>query len=157
MATCITHSPEETFALGESWSKSLRTGEVIAFAGDLGAGKTQLVKGIAAGLGYAKRVQSPTFALINEYPLPDLSLFHLDLYRLETKHEILVAGLDEFLIEPKGVTLVEWPERWFGPAFFELNEAKSGFVATPETGVRRVFLETLGGNERRLVYEDIGV
>jgi tRNA threonylcarbamoyladenosine biosynthesis protein TsaE len=157
MATCITRNPEETFALGERWSKSLRPGEVIALVGDLGAGKTQLVKGIAAGLGYPKRVQSPTFALINEYLVSDLAIYHLDLYRLETRHEVLVAGLDEFLIEPKGITLVEWPERWFGADYFKLDEDKSEFVAPPETGVRRVLLETLGGTERRLVYEDPGV
>jgi tRNA threonylcarbamoyladenosine biosynthesis protein TsaE len=157
MATCITRSPEETFALGEKWSRSLRSGEVIALVGDLGAGKTQLVKGIAAGLGYAKRVQSPTFALINEYLLPDLILYHLDLYRLETKQEILVAGLDEFLIQPNGITLVEWPERWFGAEFFQLNGEKIGFATKPEVGVRRVVLETLSETERRVVYEDLGV
>ncbi|MGV3755424.1 MAG: tRNA (adenosine(37)-N6)-threonylcarbamoyltransferase complex ATPase subunit type 1 TsaE [Verrucomicrobiota bacterium] len=157
MATCITRSPEETFSLGEKWSQSLRSGEVIALVGDLGAGKTQLVKGVAAGLGYAKRVQSPTFALINEYLLPDLTLYHLDLYRLDTKHDVLVAGLDEFLIQPNGITLVEWPERWFGAEFFALNADKSGFVAKPEAGVRRVVLETLSETERRLVYEDLGV
>ncbi|MCD6049207.1 MAG: tRNA ((37)-N6)-threonylcarbamoyltransferase complex ATPase subunit type 1 TsaE [Verrucomicrobia bacterium] len=157
MATCITRSPEETFALGEKWSRSLRSGDVIALVGDLGAGKTQLVKGIAAGLGYAKRVQSPTFALINEYLLAELIVYHLDLYRLETKHDVAVAGLDEFLIQPNGITLVEWPERWFGAEFFTLNDDKSGFVNKPETNVRRVVLETLSETERRLVYEDFGV
>lgn len=157
MATCITRSPEETFSLGEKWSRSLRSGEVIALVGDLGAGKTQLVKGVAAGFGYAKRVQSPTFALINEYLLRDLTLYHLDLYRLDTKHDVLVAGLDEFLIQPHGITLVEWPERWFGAEFFALTADKNGFVAEPETGVRRVVLETLSETERRLVYEDLGV
>jgi tRNA threonylcarbamoyladenosine biosynthesis protein TsaE len=157
MATCITRSPEETFALGERWSRSLRSGDVIALVGDLGAGKTQLVKGIAAGLGYAKRVQSPTFALINEYLLADRIVYHLDLYRLDTKHDVAVAGLDEFLIQPDGITLVEWPERWFGTEFFALNDDKSSFVNKPETGVRRVVLETLSETERRLVYEDFGV
>ena len=157
MATCITRSPEETFALGQKWSQSLRAGDVIALVGDLGAGKTQLVKGIAAGFGYAKRVQSPTFALINEYLLPDLILYHLDLYRLDTKHDVLVAGLDEFLIQPNGITLVEWPERWFGVEFFQLTAGKDGFSVPPETGVRRVLLETLSETERRLIYEDLGV
>lgn len=157
MATCITRSPEETFALGQKWSQSLRSGDVIALTGDLGAGKTQLVKGIVGGLGYGKRVQSPTFALINEYLLPELTLFHLDLYRLDTRQEVLGAGLDEFLIQPNGVTLVEWPERWFGADFFQLNTEKNGFVLPPETGVRRVVLEALGETERRLVYEDFGI
>ena len=157
MATCITRSPEETLALGQKWSQSLRSGDVIALTGDLGAGKTQLVKGIVSGLGYGKRVQSPTFALINEYLLPELTLFHLDLYRLDTRQEVLGAGLDEFLIQPNGITLVEWPERWFGAGFFQLNAEKNGFVLPPETSVRRVVLETLGEAERRLVYEDFGI
>ncbi|HEY1170361.1 MAG TPA: tRNA (adenosine(37)-N6)-threonylcarbamoyltransferase complex ATPase subunit type 1 TsaE [Verrucomicrobiae bacterium] len=157
MATCITRSPEETFALGQKWSQTLHAGDVIALVGDLGAGKTQLAKGIASGLGYGKRVQSPTFALINEYLVADLIIYHLDLYRLDTKHDVLVAGLDEFLIQPNGITLVEWPERWFSSEFFALNAEKDGFVVKPEANVRRLVFETLGETERRVVYEDFGV
>ena len=157
MGISITHSPEETFALGEQWARRLQEGDVVALVGDLGAGKTQLVKGFAAGLGYEKRVPSPTFSLVNKHQVLDLAIYHLDLYRLETKHDVLVAGLDEFLIQPSGVSLVEWPERWFGAEFFALNAAKTGFIAAPETGVRRIVVETLSETERRLVYEDFGV
>src|ERR1041385_7408296 len=100
MATCISHSPAETEALGESWGSTAQSGLVIGLCGDLGAGKTQLVKGLARGLGITARVHSPTFALLNIYSGGRLTLFHLDLYRLETRLEILAAGLEEYL-QPK--------------------------------------------------------
>src|SRR5712692_4248590 len=113
MATIISHSPAETEALGETWGRAAQEGLVIGLSGDLGAGKTQLVKGLARGLGITARVHSPTFALINVYPGGRLTLFHLDLYRLETREQILAVGLVEYL-EPAGVTVIEWAERWFG-------------------------------------------
>jgi tRNA threonylcarbamoyladenosine biosynthesis protein TsaE len=113
MASCISHSPAETAALGEQWGRAAASGLVIGLCGDLGAGKTQLVKGLARGLGIAARVHSPTFALVNIYNGGRLTLFHLDLYRLETREQILTAGLEDYL-KPKGVTVVEWAERWFG-------------------------------------------
>src|SRR6266404_2937370 len=113
MATHISHSPAETEALGESWGRAAKSGLVIGLSGDLGAGKTQLVKGLAHGLGITARVHSPTFALVNIYTGGRLTLFHLDLYRLETREQILAAGLAEYL-EPAGVTVIEWAERWFG-------------------------------------------
>ena len=88
MATFISHSPAETEALGERWGRAAQRGLVIGLSGDLGAGKTQLVKGLARGLGIAARVHSPTFALVNEYGGGRLRLFHLDLYRLETREQI---------------------------------------------------------------------
>src|SRR5712672_773635 len=113
MGTCISNSPAQTEALGESWGLAAETGLVIALCGELGAGKTQLVKGLARGLGLSARVHSPTFTLLNIYHGGRLTLFHLDLYRLETREEILAAGLEEFL-SPDGVTVIEWAERWFG-------------------------------------------
>src|SRR5436305_12094823 len=113
MVTNISRSPAETEALGEGWGREAGRGLVIALCGDLGAGKTQLVKGLARGLGITARVQSPTFALVNSYTGGRLKLFHLDLYRLETREQILAAGLAEYL-EPDGVTVIEWAERWFG-------------------------------------------
>ena len=95
MATCISHSPAETAALGEQWGRAAASGLVIGLCGDLGAGKTRLVKGLARGLGIAARVHSPTFALVNIYNGGRLTLFHLDLYRLETREQILTAGLEE--------------------------------------------------------------
>src|SRR5438045_4196301 len=100
MATLISRNPEETLALGEQWGHEAQNGWVIGLSGDLGAGKTQLVKGIARGLGSAARVHSPTFALLNEYDGGRLPLFHLDLYRLNNRDEVTGAGLDEYLIRP---------------------------------------------------------
>src|ERR1700690_3735171 len=97
MATFISHSPAETQSLGESWGSTAQRGLVMALSGDLGAGKTELVKGIARGLGTAARVHSPTFTLVNEYGGGRLRLFHLDLYRLETRAQKGSAGLEEFL------------------------------------------------------------
>ena len=105
MVTNISRSPAETAAIGESWAATARTGLVIALSGDLGAGKTQLVKGLAKGLGIAARVTSPTFALVNTYSGGRLTLFHLDLYRLDTREQIMSAGLDEYL-HPQGVAVI---------------------------------------------------
>jgi tRNA threonylcarbamoyladenosine biosynthesis protein TsaE len=143
MATSISHSPSETGALGEIWGRAAQSGLVLGLSGDLGAGKTQLVKGIARGLGISQRVHSPTFALVNIYTGGRLTLFHLDLYRLETREQILAAGLEEY-VTPHGVTVIEWAERWFG------NER----IANAQ--VRWVKIETLSETERRITYEDIG-
>ncbi|MBU6400432.1 MAG: tRNA (adenosine(37)-N6)-threonylcarbamoyltransferase complex ATPase subunit type 1 TsaE, partial [Verrucomicrobia bacterium] len=111
MVTFISKSPEATTGLGETWGRAAQPGWVIGLSGELGAGKTQLVKGIARGLNVTTRVHSPTFALVNEYRDGRLPLFHLDLYRLETDAQIQAAGLDEFL-SPAGVAVIEWAERW---------------------------------------------
>lgn len=142
MATCISHSPAETEALGESWGRGAEPGLVIALSGDLGAGKTQLVKGLARGLGVSARVHSPTFTLVNEYGGGRLRLFHLDLYRLETPEQIHGAGIEEFL-QPDGVTVIEWAERL----------AKGEWRRTK---VRRVNIEVVSETERRITYEDSG-
>src|ERR1043165_2689428 len=107
MATFISHSPEETSALGEQWGREAKPGWVIGLSGDLGAGKTQLVKGIALGLGIMARIQSPTFALVNEHGGGRLLLAHLDLYRLETREQIVGAGLEDYLYRPTGVAVIE--------------------------------------------------
>jgi tRNA threonylcarbamoyladenosine biosynthesis protein TsaE len=143
MATSISHSPSETKALGEAWGRAAQSGLVIGLSGDLGAGKTQFVKGIARGLGISERVHSPTFALVNIYAGGRLALFHLDLYRLETREQILSAGLEEYLT-PDGVTVIEWAERWFGSDRERRSE------------IRWVNIETLTETERRITYEDFG-
>src|SRR4051794_14910226 len=114
MATLISQSPEETFAIGEAWGREAQRGWVIGLSGDLGAGKTQLVKGIARGLGSNARVHSPTFALLNEYGGGRERLFHIDLYRLNSPADVFSAGLEEYLLNPNGVAVVEWIERWTG-------------------------------------------
>ena len=107
MATIISHSPAETFAHGRTLADSLRAGDVIALDGDLGAGKTHFVKGIAAGLGCDCDVTSPTFTLVHEYAGGRLPLFHFDFYRLESEDETLRIGLDDYL-GADGVLVIEW-------------------------------------------------
>ena len=162
MVTNISHSPAETLALGESWGRNVPAGMVIGLRGDLGAGKTQLVKGLARGLGISARVLSPTFALLNVYEDGRLPLFHLDLYRLDTPEQIRAAGLDEYL-SPKGITVVEWAERWFGEnpgqAVFFDQRAPSGTVGAPIAPpriLRWVEIESISESERRISYEDFG-
>ena len=151
MATLISKSPEETFALGEQWGREAQRGWVIGLSGDLGAGKTQLVKGLARGLGSPACVHSPTFALLNEYGGGRLPLFHLDLYRLNHPGEVMSAGLEEYLIEPAGITVVEWIERWMP----EIQSPK--FKVQGQAGLARlVHIGTLSETERRITYEDSG-
>lgn len=105
-------SVAETEAFGERIGRRAERGLVIGLSGDLGAGKTALVRGIARGLGCTTRVHSPTFALLNEYGGGRWPLFHLDLYRLHSPAEIEGAGLAEYLSQPEGISVVEWIERW---------------------------------------------
>jgi len=140
MATFISHSPEETESLGESWGRTAQHGLVIALSGDLGAGKTQLVKGLARGLGITARVHSPTFTLVNEYAGGRLKLFHLDLYRLESPGHVLSAGLEEFL-QPDGVAVIEWAERIYDLRFTIYD-------------LKKVQIEIVSEAERRIVYDD---
>ena len=149
MATFISHSPAETESLGEAWGREARHGLVIALSGDLGAGKTQLVRGLARGLGCTSRVHSPTFTLVNTYEGGRLPLFHLDLYRLETMEQIHGAGVDEYL-QPDGVAVIEWAERMIG----ERRKAESGKRETSNT--RFVTIEVVDDNTRRITYEDSG-
>ncbi len=149
MATFISKRPEETVRIGEQWGREAESGWVIGLTGDLGAGKTQLVKGIARGLGVTDGVHSPTFAIINQYNGGRLPLFHLDLYRLETQEQIIAAGLEEYLCRPAGVTAIEWSERWFQ------KSPGSGF-GVPSFRFRRVSIDVLSETERRIVYEDFG-
>jgi tRNA threonylcarbamoyladenosine biosynthesis protein TsaE len=112
MATFTSHSAAETVAFGERWGRTAEAGTVLGLSGDLGAGKTQFVIGLARGLGVVGRVASPTFALVHEYSGGRLPLAHLDLYRLETPEQIEGAGLNQYWEYPPGVVVVEWFERW---------------------------------------------
>ena len=151
MIPVLTNSPEETAALGEAWAHEAAPGWTIALCGDLGAGKTQLVKGLARGLGVTDRIASPTFALVNEYVGGRVPLFHLDLYRLDTRAQITGAGLDEYLFTPRGVTVVEWAERWFGAV------PGPEFLVPGFTGrLRWVKFATEGETQRRIEHEDFG-
>ena len=105
----ITHSPEETRALGARLADALQGGEVIAFTGDLGAGKTAFVSGMARALGVDERVTSPTFTIVNEYEGGRLPLFHFDMYRLGSADELFHIGWEDYLARG-GICAVEWSE-----------------------------------------------
>lgn len=136
----ISHSPAETEALGEKFGRAAERGLVIALSGDLGAGKTQFVRGVARGLGIGGRVHSPTFTLVNEYGGGRMKLFHLDLYRLETAEQIFSAGIEEYL-QPEGVSVVEWAERIYDLRFTIAN-------------LKNVRIEVLGETERKIICND---
>lgn len=102
-----THSPEETEEFAARFAPRLRPGDVLAMSGDLGAGKTAFVRGLARGLGYDGPVQSPTFTLVNEYLGGRLPLFHFDLYRLSDPEELYDLGFEEYP-DRGGVCAVEW-------------------------------------------------
>src|SRR5438270_1733248 len=129
-----TNSPEETVALGRELASSLTPPKIVLLRGDLGAGKTTLVKGIAEGFNAASEddVTSPTFTLIHEYRGPDANLFHIDLYRIDTQRELETLGLDD-LVSDKSVLLVEWGEKF---ARFERERDVE------------IVLERVGENER---------
>ncbi len=105
-----TKSAEETQNFGEELAKKLNDGDIIALYGDLGSGKTQLVKGICKGLGVGQTVNSPTFIIVNEYTSDNIrAIFHFDLYRMKTSDEILDMGFDDYM-NNRGLILIEWPE-----------------------------------------------
>ena len=110
----ITHSAEETILLGRELAPTLKDVRMVILRGDLGAGKTTLVKGIAEGLQAAVRddITSPTFTLIHEFRGPEVTLYHVDLYRIETERELQTLGLDELFAEPGNLVLLEWGEKF---------------------------------------------
>jgi tRNA threonylcarbamoyladenosine biosynthesis protein TsaE len=130
-------------ALGRALAERARPGLIVGLKGDLGAGKTQFVRGVAQGLGAMERVHSPTFALLNEYRSGRLPIFHIDLYRLETAAAIESAGLDEYFRQNEGVTLIEWFER--------LEEAGRATI-TNEV----IRFEVVSDGERRISDENPG-
>ena len=136
----LSHNTEETEALGEALAARLRPGDVVAYRGGLGMGKTAFTRGLARVLGCTGRVSSPTFTLVNEHEGP-LPLFHFDLYRLGGEEELFDIGWEEYL-DRGGVCAVEWSERAAG--------------ALPE-GAVTVTLERCQGHEdwRRIVVEGL--
>ena len=134
--TVETHSVSETEALGERLAKCLSSGSVVALYGDLGAGKTALVRGMARGLELTESVSSPTFTIVNEYP-GHPALFHFDLYRLKNAEELYAIGWEDYL-DRDGVCVVEWSEN--APEAF------------PEDTVR-VHIDRLGDTDRQIRVE----
>ena len=109
--TFRTHSPEETQAIGERVGQNLKSGDIVALIGDLGAGKTCLTQGIVRGVNLDPNqiVNSPSYTLINEYE-GEIPIYHIDLYRLQRREEILALGLEEYL-EGSGICIIEWADR----------------------------------------------
>jgi tRNA threonylcarbamoyladenosine biosynthesis protein TsaE len=111
--TVETSGEAETAAAGEQLARTLRAGDVVLLSGELGAGKTAFVRGLARALGVPEEdVTSPTFTLVQEYHAPDVVLFHVDLYRLSPR-EVEDLGLDEMM--GQGILAIEWPDRWLDP------------------------------------------
>ena len=110
----ITNSFLETQKFGEDFAKSLKGGEVIALYGDLGSGKTTFVQGLAKGLGIDQRIISPTFIIMRTYELTNTvvkKFYHVDLYRIETEHDVEGLGLLELMHDPQNIVVIEWPEK----------------------------------------------
>ncbi len=105
----ITHSPEETEAIGVALGKILTAGSIVAYRGDLGAGKTAFTRGLARGLGCDDMVTSPTYTIVNEYLSGRIPLFHFDMYRLRSSDDLWGIGWDDYL-DRGGVCAVEWSE-----------------------------------------------
>ena len=132
----ITNSPAETEAIGAALGKILQPGTVIAYRGDLGAGKTAFTRGIAAGLGCRGPVTSPTYTIVNEYLSGRIPLFHFDMYRLGCADDLFDIGWEDYL-ERGGICAVEWSEN----------------VAEALEDALVVTVEKLGGDSRRITIE----
>ncbi len=144
----LTDSVEETRRIGAWLGELARPGDVFLLQGGLGAGKTALTQGIAAGLGVREVPSSPTFTLVNEYR-GRLPLYHIDLYRLEREVEIEQLGLEEYLFD-EGVTVVEWPERDWAVWPRERLVVRLEYVGPTR---RRLRLEPVGERYEELVKE----
>ena len=132
----ITNSPQETEAVAEAWAKLLRPGTVIAYRGDLGAGKTAFTRGLARGLGITEPVTSPTYTIVNEYLSGTMPLFHFDMYRLSCGEDLFDIGWEDYL-QRGGICAVEWSEN--------VEDAlEDPFWVT---------IEKLGENSRKITFE----
>ena len=132
----MTNAPEETEALGEKLGKLLQPGTVLAYLGDLGAGKTAFTRGIARGLGCRETVTRPTYTIVNEYLGGRLPLFHFDMYRLASSDDLWDIGWEDYL-DRQGVCAVEWSEN----------------VPEAMTGALTVRIEKLGDTVRRITID----
>jgi tRNA threonylcarbamoyladenosine biosynthesis protein TsaE len=135
-----THSAEETIELGRKLAPLLRDARIVLLRGDLGSGKTTIVKGIAEGFAAAAQedVTSPTFTLVHEYRGPERRLFHIDLYRIETMRELETLGLDDLIREEGNILLIEWGEK-----FVRLRRERDVEIA----------IERLGDEDRRFTFQ----
>ena len=138
----ITHSAEETIAFGRTLAAELKPPLIVLLRGDLGAGKTTLVKGIAEGFAAARAedVTSPTFTLVHEYRGPRATLYHIDLYRVDTQRELDTLALDD-LLAPNCILLIEWGEKF--PRFQRDKNVEIALERVGETD-RRICRTTSG-------------
>ena len=127
-------SAQETVEFGRQLAGEFRSGDVVALTGELGTGKTCLVKGIALGLGITQEVTSPTFTLIHEYRGGRLTLYHVDLYRLNSVEQVAGIGIEDYL-QTEGVTVIEWAEK---------------MEPLLPANARRIRLEATGESARRI-------
>ena len=132
----LTNSPEETEAVGAALGKILKPGTVLAYRGDLGAGKTAFTRGLAKGLGCGETVTSPTYTIVNEYLSGRMPLFHFDMYRLASSDDLWDIGWEDYL-DRGGVCAVEWSEN----------------VADAMEGAVLVTIEKTGEDSRRITIE----
>ncbi len=132
----ITHSPQQTEQVGAELAKRLSPGTVIAYRGDLGAGKTAFTRGLARGLGCTEQVTSPTYTIVNEYLSGRCPLFHFDMYRLRSAEDLWDIGWEDYL-ERGGICAVEWSEN----------------VASALEDAITVTIEKLGDTQRRITVE----
>ena len=132
----LTNSPEETEAIGAALAEQLTPGTILAYRGDLGAGKTAFTRGLARGLGYAEPVTSPTYTIVNEYLGGRLPLFHFDMYRLRSSDDLWDIGWEDYL-DRGGICAVEWSEN--------VDDAMEGAIY--------VTIEKTGEESRRITIE----
>ncbi len=134
----ITHSPQETIKIAEKLGQLLRAGDIIAYKGGLGAGKTTFTRGIACGLGLGDCVSSPTFALVNEYRGDNITLYHFDMYRIQTEDGLESTGFFDYPFD-ENVAVIEWSEN------IEDFLPKNTIYIT---------INPVGENEREIIIED---
>ena len=139
----ITHSPEETEAVGFALGQILTSGAIVAYRGDLGAGKTAFTRGLARGLGCGDMVTSPTYTIVNEYLSGRLPLFHFDMYRLRSSDDLWGIGWDDYL-DRGGVCAVEWSEN----VDDAMEDAIFVTIDKLDEDTRRITIE--GGNAHEL-------
>jgi tRNA threonylcarbamoyladenosine biosynthesis protein TsaE len=138
--------PEDTRAIGEALSPLLRAGDALALTGELGAGKTTMVGGVASGLGFDGAVASPTFTLVREYRGGRLTVLHVDVYRLDRVQDVMDLGLEEALAEEPSILAVEWGD--VVEALLPQDHLVVELTVEGDTDVRRVAVDAVGDGWR---------
>lgn len=134
----VSNSFEETQKIGEDFSKNLKNGDVVLLIGDLGAGKTEFVKGICKGLKTIEHVASPTFTIVSEYLSGSLKVYHFDFYRIENENELNEIGFDSYF-DNDGIFLIEWGNKF--PKFLPTNYKEVNFSHGNNINERIIFIK----------------